>query len=216
MKSLDGLTPKGARTAAQILDAAIVCVARDGVAASSMQRIADQAEVGKRAVVYYYGTREGLLDHVVRRVAERMLAQIEEAVAGQEEPSTIVERGFEALWAAVTTDRALLAAWFGLHAESVTNPRLSAAASYITDQVERIVGDLVDEQLDRGRRLVIPRDVLLALVSANVQGFAAYFLDHGETPALRSAITTFQRFMAMSIAPANTPSVLESVGPQRS
>lgn len=47
-----------------------------------MQRIADEAGVGKRAVVSSYKSREGLLDAVIRHVGDRMLNELEEAVAG--------------------------------------------------------------------------------------------------------------------------------------
>lgn len=195
------LTRKGERTSRQILEAAIRCVARDGLAASSMQRIADEAGVGKRAVIYYYGTREGLLDAVIRHVGDRMLVELEEAVAGIEDPAEIVSRGFEVVWGAITTDRALLAAWFGLHAESVTNPEFRGSASYISDRLERIVADLIDAQLARGRVLRVDREALRVLVVANVQGLTTYFLEHGDVPALRAAITEFQQFLAAVAAP---------------
>jgi AcrR family transcriptional regulator len=196
------LTRKGERTSRLILDAAVRCVARDGLPATSMQRIADEAGVGKRAVVYYYGTREGLLDAVIRHVGDRMLNDLEESVGGIEDPAEIVARGFEVVWGAITTDRALLAAWFGLHAESVTNPAFRGSAGYIGDRLERIVAELIDAQVARGRVLRIDRDALRVLVVANVQGLTTYFLEHGDVPPLRAAISEFQQFLATVAAPS--------------
>ncbi len=168
-----------------------------------MQRVADEAGVGKRAVVYYYGTREGLLDAVIRHVGDRMLDELQQAVGGIEDPVEIVARGFEVVWGAITSDRALLAAWFGLHAEAVINPAFSGSAGYIGDRLEGIVGDAIDAQLARGRVLRVDRDVLRVLVVANVQGFAAYFLEHGDVPPLRAAITEFRHFLVTVAVPGD-------------
>lgn len=201
MRANGELTRKGARSAHEILEATLRCVARDGYAATSMQRIADEAGVGKRAVVYYYGTREGLFDHVIRHIGGRLLDQLEAAVGGLEDPAEIVERGFEVLWSAITTDRALLSAWFGLQAESITNPEFRGSASYITDRLERIVAALIDAQLARGNVLRVDREALEVLVVANVQGLILYYLDRGETPAFQAAITEFQHFLSTVAAP---------------
>lgn len=195
-------TPKGQRTTRAILDAAVRCVGRDGVAASSIQRVADEAGVGKRAVIYYFGTREQLLDAVVRRVGDQMLDQLAGAVRDVDDPALIVERSFDVVWRAVTTDRALLAAWFGLHAEAVTNPEFRPSSSYISDRLEVIASNLIDAQIALGRRPRVEPAALRVLIVANVQGLAGYYLQHGDTPALQSAISEFQLFLATVMSPS--------------
>lgn len=195
------LTRKGQRTSQAILDAAVRCVARDGVAATSMQRVADEAGVGKRAVIYYFKTREGLLNAVVRQVGDLMLDRLDQAVSDLDAPADIVERGFDVVWDAITTDQALLAAWFGLHAEAVTNSDFRAAANYIGDRLEGIATRLMDVQLARGRVLRVEPAALRVLIVANVQGLAAYYLQNGDTPALRSAIQEFQTFLSTVATP---------------
>lgn len=190
------LTAKGQARAEGILDATLVCLARDGLAATSMQRVADEAGVPKRAVVYYYATREGLMEHVVRYVGGQLIDRVAQAIAGLEEPADIVERGYEIFWSAITNDRALLAAWFGLQAESITNPEFRGAASYISDRVDELVAGLIDAQLARGSRLRIDRESLQVLILANVQGLVLYYLDRGDTPELHAAIGDFQRFLS--------------------
>lgn len=190
------LTPKGERTARRVLDAALRCVGQDGLASLSLQRVADEAGVGKRAVIYYFETREGLLDAVVRTVGDRMLDQLEHAVRDVDDPAAIVERGFEIVWTAVTTDRVLLAAWFGLHAESVTNAEFSSAGRYIGDRLEHIARELIEKQIDLGRRVRIDPVALRVLIVASIQGLAAYYLQHGETEPLRAAIGEFRGFLS--------------------
>ena len=52
-------TAKGARQVEAILEAAIRCLGRDGYSAVSLARIAAEAGVGKRAVLYYFDRPRG-------------------------------------------------------------------------------------------------------------------------------------------------------------
>lgn len=202
MRADGALTPKGERRAEAIVDAALRCLATDGYSASSLQRVADEAGLGKRVVIYYFGTREGLFDRVVRRVGDRLIDQLEQAVSGLEEPADIVTRGFERVWAAITTDRALLVAWFGLLAESVTNPALAETAGYITTRFRALIARLIDDALARGRTLHLRRSSLEVLALAGVQGLILEYLERGETPELKAAIEDFQSWLIHASAPA--------------
>lgn len=189
-------TPKGVRQAEAIIEAAIRCLGRDGYAASSLQRIADEAKVNKRALLYYFDDREDLFEHVVRRIGDRLLAQVADAVAGREEPREIVSAGFEEVWAVVTSDRALLAAYFGLVAESVTDPTLRASTAHITDGFRLIIGGLIDDAAQRGRLPAIDPTVLTEFVVAGIQGLTLTFLERGETPELMGTIDAFRSWLA--------------------
>ncbi|UUY05145.1 TetR/AcrR family transcriptional regulator [Svornostia abyssi] len=203
MRAEGVLTPKGQRRAQEILEATLRCLARDGYAITSMQRVADEAGVGKRAVVYYFSTREGLFEHVIRYVGGRLVDRLEEAIHELDDPADIVEKGFEIIWSTITTDRALLVAWFGLQAESITNPELRAAASYIVGRLDGLVARIIDSQTSRGSRLRIDRNSLRVLVLANVQGLILYYLDRGATPELNAAIADFQRFLTNVAVPVD-------------
>ena len=74
------LTAKGTRQAEAILDAAVTCLGRDGYSATTLQAVADEAGAQKRMVVYYFGSRQGLIEQVVRRIERELLAQVEAAV----------------------------------------------------------------------------------------------------------------------------------------
>lgn len=195
MRVRGDLTRKGERRAQEILDAALRCLARDGFAATSIQRVADEAGLHKRVVIYYYGSREGLFGGVIRYLGDQLFDQLEAALAGLEEPADIVERSYSELWGAITTDRALLVAWFGLRAEAITNPILQSTANYITDRFRALVSGLIDDMLARGRVLLIGRDSLEVLILACLQGLILDFLERGETPALHEGIQDFQTWL---------------------
>ncbi|UTI66764.1 TetR/AcrR family transcriptional regulator [Paraconexibacter antarcticus] len=186
------LTSKGQQRATAILEAALRCPARDGFAATSLQRVADEAGLNKRAVIYYYDSREGLFGRVVEHVGGRFIKQLEDTVQGLEDPSDIVERGFETFWAAITTDRALLVARFGLQAESITNPAFLGAARYISTRFRDLVSGLIDDAIGRGRTLLLDRASLEVLILTNVQGLILNYLENGDTPELHTAIKTVQ------------------------
>lgn len=196
MRADGELTRKGEQRARAILDATLRCLARDGFAATSLQRVADEAGVNKRTVIYYYETREGLFTHVIQFIGGQFIRGLEENLRDLEEPADIVDRGFQTLWAAITTDRALLVAWFGLQAESITNPDLRGAASYINVRFRELVSGLIDGLLLRGRVLHLERSTLEVLILANVQGLILSFLESGDTPELQAAIATVQRLLA--------------------
>lgn len=204
MSAAGHLTDKGERRAMQILDAALRSLATCGYGQTSIQRVADEAAVQKRVVLYYFPSREALFDAVVRRLGDQLFDDLENRLIGLEEPEDIVQAGFDTLWTAVTTDRALLIAWFGLRAEAITNPTLRATASYITDRFRMLVTRLVDDALARGRRPVMDRAALEILIVACSQGLLLDYLERGETVALHKGLHDFQRWLALVTVPASS------------
>lgn len=181
-------TAKGARQAEKILDAAYECLAAHGYSGTSMQRIADIAGVNKRMLHYYFETREGLLDQVARRVGDRLLAQVEETIAGLEEPAEIIGVGFDRLWSEITSDPQLQAVYFGLAAESATDPALKETLSYVNDGYRDLIHRLVREAADRGYELLWDEGSMTVLIIAAIQGLTLQFLERGQTPELARAI----------------------------
>lgn len=74
------------------MDAVETVMRRDGYAALSVRSIAQCAELNYQLVFYYFGTLDGLLLATYRRRTERMLGEIEEALAS--------ERPYHAIWEA--------------------------------------------------------------------------------------------------------------------
>lgn len=192
-------TPKGARQAERIIEAAYECLTRYGYSGTSMQRIADAAGVNKRMLHYYFETRTRLFDQVVRRVGDRLLAQIEEAIAGLEEPAEIVTSGFDRLWGEITSDPQLQAVYFGLAAESATDPTLKRTLSYVNDGYRELIHRLFFDIEKRGYQLRMDEGSMTVLIIAAIQGFTLQFLERGQSPELGRAIEDFKRWL-ISIA----------------
>ena len=196
MTGVRATTRKGERAAESIIEATVRCLARDGYAATSVQRIADEAGVQKRMVHYYFGSREQLFDAVVRRVGDALLEQVAAAVRDLEEPPDIVAVGFDRFWTGVTSDRALLTAYFGLVAESVTDPRLRGTIAYVSDGYRDLIGLLAGRARQQGRELRMDEETLVVLVIAGINGLTLEWLTHGDTQQLASAIAAFQQWLA--------------------
>jgi AcrR family transcriptional regulator len=189
------LTAKGDARARLIIEATLRCLATDGYAGASIQRIADEAGIPKRSVLYYYGSRDQLFAHVIPAIVARFVDQIQEAVAGLDNAPAVVDIGFHALWDALTQDRGLMIAWFGLQTEAITNPELQPVADAATGRLRGLFAQLITEHQARGGALRIPSATLQTLVLAGIQGLALEWLARGTTPDLERSIAEFQAWV---------------------
>lgn len=194
-------TRKGARQAERIIQAAYRCVTERGYSGTSVQRIADQAGVQKRMVLYYFESKERLMEQLVRRLGSRMLARVEEAVAGLEDPREIATVGVERMWSEITSDPKLRAAYFGVVAESVTDPSLQQAIADVNDGYRELILRTIARGRARGYRLPISDESLTTIMIATIQGLTLQFLVRGETEELREAVADFERWLGSLAEP---------------
>lgn len=189
------LTAKGDARARLIIEATLRCLATDGYAGASIQRIADEAGIPKRSVLYYYGSRDQLFSHVVSAIVARLVDRIPAAVAGLEAAPAIVDVAFHAIWDVLTRDRGLMIAWFGLQTEAITNPALQPVVAAATQRLRGLFAQLITEHQARGGALRIPSATLQTLLLAGIQGLALEWLARGTTPDLENAIGEFQAWV---------------------
>jgi AcrR family transcriptional regulator len=75
----------------RLLDAAVACFAEDGVAATSLRRIAQRAGVTPALVNYYFGSKERLLDvFVAERIAPHVKTLRESLLAAGADPRAVL------------------------------------------------------------------------------------------------------------------------------
>ncbi len=194
-------TEKGARQAQEILDAALRCLGRDGYAATSLARVAEEADVSKRMVLYYFDSREDLFVQLARSIGQRLIGQLETAVSGLYEPSDVVHAGFGQVWQAITADRGLLIAMFGMTIESVTDERLADAVAEFKSALRDLLRRQLDDARAQGRRLVVDDEVAITAIISGFFGLAIEWLETGETEALKTTIAGYEQMVA-NMAPA--------------
>lgn len=83
-----GLSARGARRRARILDAALDLVARAGAGELSMRAVADAAGVPLGSLTYYFASKEDLIEHALER-AGAADAEWVEAVLAASPPRTV-------------------------------------------------------------------------------------------------------------------------------
>lgn len=195
-------TDKGARQAQEILDAALRCLGRDGYSTTSLARVAEEAGVSKRMVLYYFDSREDLFVKLSRSIGERLIAQLEEAVAGIQDPSAVVHAGFGRMWQAITADRGLLIALFGVSIESVTDPRLEGAVVEFKNALRELIRRQLADARAQGLEVVVGDEVAVTAIVSGFLGLAFEWLETGDSPALKETIAGYERIVASMARPA--------------
>lgn len=192
-------TKKRAEQSDVIVEATLTALRKYGYAATSLQRIAEEAGTSKRMVLHYFQTRDQLFDEVVRGVCRRVLGQVEQAMAEQPDPPTALTDGLDALWAEIVADPGLHAVFFGLIAESVTDPSHRSTITTVRAEYRELIAgvfaaadnDYPPERLES----------IATLVAATVAGLTVDFLERGDTPALERAFDHFKKHLATLAAP---------------
>lgn len=193
-------TPKGARQAQEILDAALRCLGRDGYAATSLSRVAEEAGVSKRMVLYYFDSREALFEKLAESIGEKLLTALEDAIDGLDDPGEAVTAGFSELWGAITADRGLLVALFGVTTEAVTDARLERTVANFKDRFRALLRAQLDLARANGRRITVDDDIAVTAMLAGFLGLAMEWLERGNTEELEKTIGAFQA-MLTALAP---------------
>jgi AcrR family transcriptional regulator len=177
------LTAKGSRQAEAILEAAIRCLGRDGYAGTSQQRVADEAGVQKRMVLYYFGSREQLMAAALIRLADDFIAELERRLDGVDQPGPLVDTCFDVLVERLR-DRQLLAAYFGLVAESASDAVLSETLETLRNRIRALAHDVIDRLEAAGHRIAMERELVILAAGITAQGLGFELLQHGPSAEL--------------------------------
>ncbi|MGK2878570.1 MAG: TetR/AcrR family transcriptional regulator [Solirubrobacterales bacterium] len=195
-------TSKGARQSQEILDAALRCLGRDGYASTSLARVAEEAGVSKRMVLYYFDSRETLFVQLTKSLGNKLLAQLEQGMSGIQDPGEVTQAGFERMWTAITSDRALLIALFGVTIESVTDERLAEAVGDFKEGIRELLRKQLVDARAHGRHIVVDEDVAVTAMMTGFFGLAIEWLESGDTPELQQTIAGYQQMVAAMAPPA--------------
>jgi AcrR family transcriptional regulator len=130
----DGRLLNGQQTRHRVLDAAIVCVVRDGYAAASTVRIAEAAGVSRGALMHHFQSREALIAAAVEHLAQRRGVDL--GRRGQDLPAGAgrAAAALDLLWDSFSGD--LFKATLELWTAARTDPSLRAHV----DKAERRIG----------------------------------------------------------------------------
>jgi AcrR family transcriptional regulator len=157
-------------TRQRILDAALDLFGRRGVDAVSLDEIARHVGVRKQTVLYWFESKDALVDAVLEQVATELLVAIDAAIrSAPDEPLQRIDAVVRAVFRPAVRRPALL----GLVREVSRLP--AAQADRLLSMVQPVVDRCVDYltlEMDKGRLRRADPGLIASLAYATVTGIA--------------------------------------------
>lgn len=190
------LTAKGRRTATRVLDAATTVLAHDGFGGATLSRIAEEAGLDKRNVLYYYGTREALLVRVVQTVGERVAEHIEVTVGEIDSPDQLAHALVEAMWSGITSAPELARAYFALIGGGAGSPEVEEALRTLKRAYEQLITRQLQSISHTRWRLRHDVPSMVTLTLAVFRGLLLEWTETGDTAASAASLRRLKRVIA--------------------
>ena len=201
MRETRTLTSKGERSASRVLTAATHVLARDGYGGATLARIAEEAGVEKRSVLYYYGSREALLVRVVQTVAEEVAEHLGETARPHQTPAEIADQLVGALWSGLTSLPEHSRAYFALIGGGAGAPVVEEALHELKVAFVRAITAQL-RSVDLGRwRPVDDETGLATLILAFFRGLLLEWTESGDPDAITGGLARFRRALEAEYAP---------------
>lgn len=154
----------------QILDRATDLFGRWGVEAVSLDQIAQEVGVAKQTLLYWFPSKDDLVEHVLAATAEELAVVVEAAIrAAPDDPLDRIEAVVKAVFRPAVRRPALL----GLIREMSRLPPETSerVATHMRPLADRAVAWMRTE-MDAGRLRHCDPDIVVALAYATVTGIA--------------------------------------------
>ena len=163
--------------AARIVDAMRASVALRGVAASTFDHVAREAQVSRGLLHYYFGTKERLLAEVVRRDCDLRMALIDAQLAGARSADDVLDGLVESLKESVVDDPAFITLIFELFSVSLRNEEIAAEFAELLRRTRDHVAELLARKEAEGvLRLHAPADAVADVLFSMADGIAMRML----------------------------------------
>lgn len=156
-----------------MLDAAIRVLAKQGIANTSVQDIADAAGLSKGAVHYHFDSKEELLERVLDRCCEVVEARIRAVFAQDGPPLERIHRALTEMWAVRRDGVREMRVLTELHVLSRQNGRIRKACG---EALQRACRQMIDAGLEHlvamGLKPKVSVEVIPRLILATLDGLA--------------------------------------------
>jgi TetR/AcrR family transcriptional regulator len=175
-------------TPARILDAAIVAFGTRGYGATSLDDLAREVGLRKQTILYWFPSKEALLDASIDRTASEVMRRLERALAQGGEGFGRVDAIVRAMFRLAARHPTMLG--FVREVGRLGPPASARLLEALSPLVDRAAGFLADE-MDAGRmRRHDPRLLLLAAYSmvTGLAGEVEVLRAFGEEPTLASLV----------------------------
>ena len=180
-----------------MLDAAIAALAKNGLAATSVQDIADAAGMSKGAVHYHFESKDELLERVVDECCTRLEQRITKTFLEPGPPMDRIRRALAEMWAVRRDVSPEFRVLMDMHAVARQSPTMAEALRGALARSRRQMIDVgLPHLVEMGLRPRISIEIIPRLVLAVLDGLATQQFVDPVTPAeelelLRAVETTF-------------------------
>ena len=195
-QSTDRRRARSERTRSKLLDAAIECYTRNGIAATGMDEVAQQAGVGRATLYRHFNNQESLLLDVMAHNLRRIRDAVLESIRNCERTEDLyVEAAISIL--RETRERGLTTLLFGEDATSRTVNRIT----FSDPVIKRMGEEMLTPFLNQARREGVLRDwvtkpLLLEWTSRVMLSFIATPSERLDSPV------KLRRFFHQAIIPS--------------
>ena len=124
----------------QLLEVAEAVFSERGIAAASMEEIADRAGVTKPVLYDHFGSKDGLLAAVIDRAGAELGSAVEGAVSGAQDADGALAEGLRAYFTFMRKHRG---AWLALLNETATNSAGATALERIRQERATFIAALI-------------------------------------------------------------------------
>jgi AcrR family transcriptional regulator len=173
----------------RILDAAYKVLRDDGYVGVTTAKVAAASGQNKAMISYYYGSKQGLVAAVARRVSETLTKEVLAEVDSAKTPGDLVTAMTESLWAVMDRDPGLQRVYFDLSSHAVVDREVGGIMLEMKEGHRAILREVL-----RGLDAEIAADELDAIaifIISGLEGLSLERLDRGDSPALRRAVEIF-------------------------
>src|SRR5690554_2899508 len=154
---------RGNRTAARILDAALDAFGTRGYGATSLDDLARDLGLRKQTILYWYPSKEALLDAAIDRTADEVTTRLERAVTGAAPGFGHVDAIVRAMFRLAARHPAMLG--FLREVSRLGPPASTRLLGALAPLVDRAAGFLEGEMAAGRMRRHDPRLILLSAYS---------------------------------------------------
>ena len=173
----------------RILNAGYEVLRSDGYVGLTTAKVAAVSGQNKAMISYYYGSKQGLVAAVARRVSETLTTEVLAEVGAARTAGELVLAMTDALWALMDRDPGLQRVYFDLSSHAVVDRGIGGIMLEMKEGHRAILREVL-----RGLDADIAADELDAIaifIISGLEGMSLERLDRGDSPALRRARELF-------------------------
>jgi AcrR family transcriptional regulator len=173
----------------RILEAGLEVLKSDGYAGLTLAKVAAASGQNKALIAYYFGSKQGLVAAVARRVRELIVSEVLGGLGDPRGADDLVAGLVDGVWRLMDKDPGLQRVYFDLASHSVVEQEVRTIMREMKEDFRAVLRELL-LNLDDGPS---EREVEAAAVFliAGCEGLSLEHLDRGDTPELIAARAIF-------------------------